>query len=300
MKKIFSQEQAFARNQGWMTEAEMKMIGRKTVAIAGMGGVGGHYAEAMARMGFSRFHLADFDHYEVANFNRQNGAGMSTLGQKKLDVIAGRILDINPTAEIVRFEKGIHAENIDAFLSGVDIYLDGLDFFCQRERILTFRKLRELGIPGITVAPVGMGAAALVFTKDSMSFDDYFGMSEERSEQENSVHFLAGLTPTAMQRSYLADASKVCLRERRVSSTPMGCYAAAGIAVSIAVKICIGRGEVLVAPYNLHFDAFLNEYKVRKVWFGFKNPWITLIRSLIRRVVLKEQKVLPMPTEESV
>src|SRR5687768_16236474 len=85
----FEYATAFSRNLGWVTEFEQAALGRKRVAIAGMGGVGGLHLLTLVRLGIGRFRIADFDHFELANFNRQAGAGMSTLGQPKVEVMAG-------------------------------------------------------------------------------------------------------------------------------------------------------------------------------------------------------------------
>lgn len=74
----FNYEEAFSRNLGWITEREREILRHKTVAIAGMGGVGGAHALTLARLGICHFHISDMDHFELANFNRQAGAFMST------------------------------------------------------------------------------------------------------------------------------------------------------------------------------------------------------------------------------
>jgi len=60
---IFDYAQAFSRNLGWITEAEQLRLRYATVAIGGMGGVGGHYLLALARMGVGNFRIADYDHF---------------------------------------------------------------------------------------------------------------------------------------------------------------------------------------------------------------------------------------------
>jgi glutathione-regulated potassium-efflux system protein KefB len=79
MNKPFNYEQAFSRNIGWVTQAEQQQLRGKRVAIAGGGGVGGVHLLTLARLGVSRFHIADFDSFDIANFNRQVGAMMSAI-----------------------------------------------------------------------------------------------------------------------------------------------------------------------------------------------------------------------------
>ena len=81
--------------------------------------------------------------------------------------------DINPEAELVAFPAGVTPENIDRFLSGVDVYVDGIDFFAMSARRMLFKACAERGIPALTAAPLGMGVAFLYFKPGGMSFEDY-------------------------------------------------------------------------------------------------------------------------------
>lgn len=284
MQKIFDPLDAFKRNLGWITPDEAQKLSNTRVAIAGVGGVGGHYCEILARLGVGSFHIADPDFFEVANFNRQNAAGLSTVGRMKVEVLKELILDINPLAEVTTFKDGINANNYDEFLSGVDIYLDGLDFFLINERIDLFFKLRERKIPGITLAPIGMGAATLAFTNTSMSFADYFGLKKDQPARVQRLRFLLGLAPSLMHIPYLADRSFVDIDNMRVPSLPIGPYLCAGIACSLTIKIVLNRGPVLATPWSLHFDSYLNKYKKSYTWWGFRNPLQQLKFKLLERL----------------
>src|SRR3954470_17013495 len=100
MTNSFHYEQAFSRNIGWVTPAEQATLRGKRIAIAGGGGVGGVQLLTLARLGVAPFHIADFDSFDTANFNRQVGAMMSTIGQPKAEVLARMVKDINPEAEV--------------------------------------------------------------------------------------------------------------------------------------------------------------------------------------------------------
>jgi molybdopterin/thiamine biosynthesis adenylyltransferase len=277
---------AFSRNLGWTTAIEQQALANKRVAIAGVGGVGGHYCEVLARLGVRKFNIADFDQFELANFNRQNGSGLSTIGRSKIDVIKKRILDINPTAEIRVFEEGILPTNINEFLHEIDLYLDGLDFFVLTQRVLLFRRLHELNIPALTVAPVGMGAALIVFNSTSMTFEKYFGFDENTPDPEKAVRFLVGLAPTLPSRHYQADSSYSNFLTKKVPSLPMGCYLCAGVAGTTALKILLQRGPIKGAPWSLHFDAYLQSYTKRYTWLGSANPIQKIKLIFLRKMLL--------------
>ena len=253
----FEYSTAFDRNIGWLTEREQESLRNKRVAIAGMGGVGGFYLTTLARLGIGKFNIADLDHFELANFNRQVGASMSTLGQPKVDVLADMAWDINPECDLELFDKGVREDNIERFFKGVDLYVDGLDAFAFGAREMVFAYCAANNIPAVTVAPLGMSAALMNFLPGGMTFEEYFQL-KGCSELEKSIRFLVGFAPTLQHRHYLVDQTRVNLRERRGPSTGLSCQLCAGVAASEALKILTGRGKVRGAPHALQFDAFRN------------------------------------------
>jgi molybdopterin/thiamine biosynthesis adenylyltransferase len=279
---MFSYHDAFSRNIGWLAEHEQEVLRHKRVAIAGMGGVGGVHLLTLARLGLGNFNIADFDTFDVPNFNRQAGAMMSTLGKPKLDVMAAQALDINPEADVRKFPAGVTAENIDAFLDGVDLYVDGLDFFAFTAREMVFSACAERGIPAITAAPIGMGAAVINFLPGTMSFADYFGWGE-LPESEKALRFVIGLSPAGLHRGYLVDTRAVNLAERRTPSTTMACQICAGIAGTEALKILLRRGKVRGAPHAMHFDAYTG--KLAHTWRpgGHRHPLQRVMMAIGRK-----------------
>jgi len=253
----FDYAAAFDRNVGWLTAAEQERLRQKRVAIAGLGGVGGSHLLTLTRLGIGRFHIADYDEFELGNFNRQAGAMTSTIGKAKSRVLAAMAADINPACEIRVFPDGVRRENLAEFFADVDLYVDGLDAFAFDAREQVFAYCAGHGIPATTVAPLGMSAALLNFLPGGMTFEDYFQL-QGCSELEKSVRFLVGVAPSLLHRHYLVDASRVNLRERRGPSTGIACELCAGIAGAEAVKILLGRGRVLAAPHGVQFDAYRN------------------------------------------
>ncbi len=282
MSKTFSYSKAFSRNIGWVTPAEQNLLRGKRIAIAGMGGVGGVHLLTLARLGVGAFHIADFDHFDLANFNRQAGAMVSTLGQPKVEVLADMARDINPELKLVRFPSGVSEHNLDAFFEGVDLYVDGLDFFAFKARQDTFAACARLGVPAITAAPLGMGTAVLNFLPGRMTFEQYFGWGD-LPDEEKALRFLVGLAPAGLHGRYLVDPSAINLKQQRGPSTIMGCQLCAGAAATEALKILLGRGQVLAAPHGFHFDAYRN--KLVRTWRpgGNRHPLQRLAMMLVKR-----------------
>lgn len=279
---VYSYEAAFSRNLGWVTEAEQQRLRRSRVCIAGLGGVGGIYLLTLARLGIGAFSLADFDSFSIANFNRQAGATLSSIDRPKIDVMIEMAREINPELDIRVFAEGLTPDNVDAFLAEGDVYLDGLDFFALEMRRAVFDRCRQQGIPATTVAPLGMGAALLNFVPNGMSFEDYFGM-DGHSEEQQALRFLVGLSPAMLQMSYLADRSRVNFDERRGPSTIIAVQLCSGIAAAQVLKLILRRGEVLAAPWGLHFDAYRNRLKHTWRPGGHRNPLQRLLLWLAQR-----------------
>lgn len=283
----FSYDDAFARNLGWVTQAEQRALRGKRIAIAGLGGVGGVHLLSLTRLGVGAFTIADFDVFDIANFNRQAGASVSTLGQRKIDVMARQALDINPELDLRLFDSAVDASNLDAFLADVDLYVDALDFFAFDARRATFAACARLGVPAITAAPLGMGTAFLAFMPGGMSFDRYFDLADGQSETEQALRFLVGLAPAALHRGYLVEPSRVDFANGRGPSTVIACQLCAGVIGAEALKILLGRGTVRPAPWGYHFDAYRN--RLRRTWRpgGNRNPMQRLVMSVARRQFTK-------------
>ena len=98
------------------------------VAVVGIGGVGSWAAEALARSGVGELTLIDLDHVAESNINRQVHALAGTLGQAKVEAMAQRIAQINPTCKVHRVEEFVEPANWPAMLpEGVTAVIDACD-----------------------------------------------------------------------------------------------------------------------------------------------------------------------------
>ncbi len=275
----FDYETAFSRNIGWMTEWEQQQLRKKTVAIAGLGGVGGAHALTLTRLGIGGFHFADFDRFDVVNLNRQSGAFISTVNLEKTAVMAQMTKDVNPELHVRLFPRGVTEENLDDFLFGVDLFVDGLDFFVLSIRRKLFKRCAEFGIPAITAAPIGFGAGCLVFMPGGMTFEEYFRF-EGLSEAQQYVNFAVGLTPKGFHRAYLVDPSRLDLANRRAPSTTASIQLCAGIVAAEATKILLGRGKVEAVPVYHQFDAYRGKWHRGSLRYGNAGPLQSLKRQI--------------------
>nr|WP_281401047.1 ThiF family adenylyltransferase [sulfur-oxidizing endosymbiont of Gigantopelta aegis] len=147
------------------------MLRSKRIAIGGLGGVGGSHLITLTRLGIGQFNIADMDIFELANFNRQTGASLSHINRPKTAVMAELALEINADLALNIFSEGVNEQNLDEFLEGVDLYVDGLDFFALKVRKSVFNACAEKCIPAITAAPLGVGGCVIVFFAGEMTFE---------------------------------------------------------------------------------------------------------------------------------
>jgi sulfur-carrier protein adenylyltransferase/sulfurtransferase len=265
--------EAFSRNIGILTSYEQEQLKQARVAIAGLGGVGGVYLVTLARLGLGKFNIADFDRFEPANVNRQYGARIPDFGRHKLDVMIEEALHINPFLEIKAFPEGISSGDVDNFLDGVDVVLDGLDFFKFDTRRLLFNRSREKGIYVITAAPLGFGSAILVFSphKEDMSFDEYFNIKDGMSAEERLLAFGIGVAPGGTHLKYM-DSSFINLNAGTGPSVSVACQLCAAMSSMEALRLLLKRGRVKPVPYYHQFDPYARKYCAGRLFLGNRNP----------------------------
>lgn len=279
----FDYDEAFSRNIGLLTHEEQQKLRNFTIAIPGMGGVGGAHFISLVRQGFEKFKIADLDVFELKNFNRQYGARMDTLKKRKVDVMKEEALKINPNCVIEVFDSGIHAENINLFLKDVDLSVDGIDAFEVDVRRMFYNESLKKGIPLITAGPIGFSAAFLIFMPGGPTFDEYFAIKDSTSYLDKLVAFLAGITPSLLQRTYMHNLK---LRAKVGPSSIGAINLCAGVVVIYALKILLKKDKVKAVPYYHQFDVMRNIYVVKRLHFGNYNP-LQQIKMMLIKFMLK-------------
>lgn len=275
--------EAFKRNLGLISKEDQEKLRNSRIAIAGLGGGGGTYVVTMARLGVGKMNISDLDTFELANMNRQAGANMSTLGHAKAEVIEKMAKDINPDIEIKNFPQGINPENIDEFLNGVDVVLDGIDFFNIDTRMMLFQEARKKGITVVTCAPIGFGGTLLVFTPNGMSMEDYFDIQVTQTREEKLLQFGLGLSPSLIHRKYYAP-EKIDFKNKSAPSAILSISLCANLAGNAAYKVITGR-KIKAAPWSMQFDPYVEKLRKVYLWKGNKNPIQLLKKWYVKRKV---------------
>jgi len=119
---------AFSRTEYLLGKPALETLRKSRIAVFGIGGVGSFTVEALARAGVGHFLLVDDDLVCLTNLNRQLIALHSTIGRPKVEVMAERVRDINPQADVETLQAFYLPDNADRFdLSRFDYVVDAVD-----------------------------------------------------------------------------------------------------------------------------------------------------------------------------
>lgn len=138
----------FSRTALLLGEDALFRLSGAAVAVFGIGGVGSHCVEALARGGVGSLLLVDHDTVSVSNINRQSIAYHSTVGRYKTQVMAERISDIHPAARVITSESFALADNLESILESagrpVDYIVDAIDTVTAKLALAEYADARRI------------------------------------------------------------------------------------------------------------------------------------------------------------
>lgn len=178
----------YDRNRPLIDEEKQGILGERTVALIGLGGLGGYLAQGALRLGIRSFILIDGDIFEKTNLNRQLFSSPSNLGRAKVEVAKEELLKIDPSAKITIHKKWIKSPEDSHLLEGADLILDGLDSAESRRLLMEIGE--KMNLPLVHGALAGLeGQFALL---DRTEYLDRIYGSGEVAEEAN-LSFLPSL-----------------------------------------------------------------------------------------------------------
>ena len=147
-------KEQFSRTAKVFGEAAVEGLAGKHVIVFGVGGVGGYVVEALARCGVGELSFVDNDTVAESNLNRQIISLHSNVGREKVDVIAERVLDINPDLKVNKHKCFFLPENADSFdFSLYDYVVDAVDTVTAKISII--ERAKAAGVPVISSMGTG-------------------------------------------------------------------------------------------------------------------------------------------------
>lgn len=127
--------------------AGVERLSNTRIFLAGLGGVGSFAAEALVRAGIGHLTLADFDLVAPSNLNRQLVALHSTIGRKKIHVMAERVADINPDCRLTLHERFLHGDEMaDLLAPGFHYVVDAIDSLNSKLALLEAAMVRRIPV----------------------------------------------------------------------------------------------------------------------------------------------------------
>lgn len=136
----------FQRTELLIGKEGVKKLSEATVAVFGVGGVGGYVVEALVRSGVGRLVIVDNDKVCESNINRQIIATHKTMGQYKVDAMKERALEINPAVQVEARNCFFLPENADEFdFASYDYVVDAIDTVTAKIELVV--RAGEAGVP---------------------------------------------------------------------------------------------------------------------------------------------------------
>ena len=142
-KKAF--EGRYARNEAMIGQEEQDRLANVVAAVVGLGGLGGHIAEQLARLGIGSLKLIDCDAVEESNLNRQLFATEATVGMAKTEAAVRRLALVNSSVRLEGISERLEEANALTLLSGAEIVFDAVDNVPTR--LLLESACREMAVP---------------------------------------------------------------------------------------------------------------------------------------------------------
>ena len=137
----------FSRTELLIGKEGLERLQNATVVVLGVGGVGSHCIEALARSGVGTLILVDNDKVSLTNINRQSIAYQSTVGDYKTKLMEDRIHDICHTTEVITYEMFVLPENLsELFDRKVDYIVDAIDTVTAKLALVQYANEHEIPI----------------------------------------------------------------------------------------------------------------------------------------------------------
>lgn len=149
------QSEWLQRTELLVKEEGIERLQNANILIVGLGGVGSFAAEFLVRSGIGNLTIVDGDIVDITNINRQLPALNSTIGKNKTDVVAERILDINPKLNLKKINEFLEPERMEELLTQekFDYVLDCIDSLSPKLALIITCKRKKIKL----VSAMGAG-----------------------------------------------------------------------------------------------------------------------------------------------
>lgn len=251
----------FDRNIGLLSDSEQEKLKNSSVAVFGVGGLGGIISEVLVRSGVGHLKIIDKDRFETSNLNRQNFAFTDTIGQLKVDVTDRFLKKINPDLMTEKYLK-VDKSNIMAILNNTDVVFLALDDVIPI--LLISRNARKRNIPVVEGWALPYGNVR-VFTGENQPLEEVYHLEIPDGEVDNlstevrrvlNQNMLFELKKIKDISAYFPkDAMERIEKGKITSFAPMVWFTAVLMSIE-GVKIMLGWGTVPTSSDFTLYDPF--------------------------------------------
>ena len=192
----------YARNARTLSPAQQGMLLDSRVLLVGLGGLGGHVLDTLARMGVGRITGVDGDVFEESNANRQLLCDSRTMGGSKAAAAAERVAVVNAAVDFVPVARFVQGQDFAPLVEGADVVVDALGGLTHRDELhaaamAAGKPVVSAGIAGCSgwlavVQPGGPSPLTLLGKGKMQGADQQHGQDTPPSAEE----WLGNLAPT--------------------------------------------------------------------------------------------------------
>ena len=202
----------------------VELLNRSTVLIVGCGALGSMAAMQLAASGVGHIIIVDFDTVDISNLQRQFFFKTSDVGKNKAEILAQRILELNPTIKVRPMKEMLNRKNAAEFVTGCDFVVEATDN--PASMVMIDSVCNQMGIACVLAGVSGFSGQVLTCLPGKRRYDDIF------SVDNNNAVLPCSLSGVAAPAAALASS----------------------IETSEAIKYLVGTGTLLsesIFVYNL-------------------------------------------------
>lgn len=251
------------RNIGLLTESQQETLKNTTIALFGLGGLGGVIGEIFVRSGVGSLKIVDHDKFDPTNLNRQIYSFQDTIGRLKTDVTEEFLKKINPEVKIEKFIE-VTTKNINQILKNASVAVLAID--SAKPCLIISRATRKLGIPLVEGWAIPYGNVR-VLTKDSPSLEEAYklptiGKDIDAISDEDlknlKLSMLASLKKIEGVEEFYPPAAIEKIAKGQIPSFAPLVWLTAVLMALETLKIILNWGKISVSPLFSLYNPFKN------------------------------------------
>lgn len=184
------QKKWLERTELLIKEKGIEKLRNANLLIVGLGGVGSFAAEFLARSGVGKMTIVDGDVVDITNINRQLPALHSTIGKSKVEIVAERILDINPDLELTKINDFLNPESMEKVIDSqkFDYILDCIDSVTPKITLIKTAKRRKIKIVSCMGAGGKVNPAKVMVRDISKTYNCYLAKNVRKRLKKEKIN----------------------------------------------------------------------------------------------------------------